>query len=101
MKEKIKQVWRFFAWKDGKPSKTALTLSTSVAIAQTLWFVQSMFAGLVVKGFTIPEFDAGATALMLMTIFGLYIGNHKLKAKVIDGSITVEGTQGEEDGPRV
>lgn len=86
----LHKLWRMFTHKDGKWSKTAFWLSLFTLIAAILWPFQSLMAGFVIYGWTVPAFDVQAAATMLFTVFTLYVANHKIKTKVNKDGVEVE-----------
>lgn len=79
-----------FSYKDGEWSKTAFWLSVATAVGIFLWLFQSLFVGLVIYGWTVPAFEWQATIAMMTVISTLYVTNHKIKAKVSNGSVELE-----------
>lgn len=86
-------MWEGLTYKDGQFSKTAMWLSFGVSIAIFLWLTQSILAGLVIYGHTIPEFSIMNASGILTLLIGLYLGNHKIKGTVSKDSVSFE--QGE------
>lgn len=84
------RMWKGLTYKDGQFSKTALWLSLGVSIGIFLWLTQSLFAGLIIHGHTIPEFSIMNASGILTLLIGLYLGNHKIKGTVTKDSVSFE-----------
>jgi len=94
IKETLKAILNFFITKDGKKSKSAFFLSAATFISFTLWFIQSLFAGMTLWGYVVPEFNHIATIGMLVAVSSLYLVNHKVRASASRDEVTVDTTGG-------
>ena len=75
-------IWRIFAFKNGKISKTAIILSVTTFLILSLWVFQSLFAGVTFFGWwLIPEFNTMAASGIEAIVSSLYILNHSNRIK--------------------
>ncbi|PIZ58618.1 hypothetical protein COY23_00280 [bacterium (Candidatus Torokbacteria) CG_4_10_14_0_2_um_filter_35_8] len=75
-------VWRIFAFKNGKISKTAIILSITTFLILSLWVFQSLFAGVTFFGWwLIPKFNTMAASGIEAIVSSLYVLNHSNRIK--------------------
>lgn len=84
----VVSIVKAFVMKDGEISKTAILLSLVGLSVVFIYFVESLFCGLNLWGWVIPEFDAMDATAVIGTISTLYVMNHSKFIK--GGSESVE-----------
>jgi hypothetical protein len=85
LKEKFKNLWNAFFYKDGKLSKTSIFLSLFSLTLLAMWIFQGLFVGVTLLGWwLVPEFNIGAAVAVMSIFSALYIVN---RSKVVDRSI--------------